>query len=231
MTCLRRLLPSTFLLLVAWMSAHAVDRREGGYAGTTDQGHDAVVYNFIKHFNYEQYYYAYMHQWTWNNDNRVDDMSFAVFGGHGNTWYIQTLDGGVDLANAGSGGGSGYGTKNAKFVAFESCDVVPSPLEVADWYTNWTHEPNDVMDGVHQILGFHTLSWQSTDQDITDYMGSRMHSGYAVWESWFDAINARGTGDEFGAAVMYPPKDGETYASIGSNPPSNMTWLRIWYQY
>ena len=36
----------------------AVDLEEGGYAGTTDEGHDTVVYNFLKHFNYEQYYYS-----------------------------------------------------------------------------------------------------------------------------------------------------------------------------
>jgi hypothetical protein len=219
------------LVALAGAPARAVDRQEGGYAGTTDQGHDEVVYNFLKHFHYEQYYYAYMHQWTWNNDNRVDAMNFAVFGGHGNTWYIQTLDGGVDLANAGPGALGGYGTRNAKFIAFESCDVVTSPLENADWYTKWTREPNDVFDGVHQILGFHTLSWQSTDQNVTDTFGSLIAQGFGVWESWFAAINSRGRGDEFGSAVMYPPTDGESYAVYGANPPANMTWLRIWYQH
>ncbi len=33
-------------------SAYAVDREEGGYAGTTNEGHDQVVYNFLKHFKY-----------------------------------------------------------------------------------------------------------------------------------------------------------------------------------
>jgi len=211
--------------------AAATDREEGGYAGTTNEGHDTVVYNFLKHFNYEQYYYSYQHQWTWNNDNRVDAMDFAIFAGHGNRWLIAGLDGSVDLSTAGSSSDRGYGSLDAEFIAFESCYVVPSPIEVSNWYSNWTSESDDVFDGVHQILGFHTVSWQSTDQKVTNYFGSRMANNYTVWQSWFDAINAKGRSDEHGSAVMHPSADGDRYGNFVSDPAESHTSLRIWYQY
>jgi hypothetical protein len=212
-------------------SALATDREEGGYAGTTNEGHDTVVYNFLKHFNYEQYYYSYQHQWTWNNNNRVDAMDFAIFAGHGNTWLIAGIDGSVSLTTAGSGGARGYGSLDAEFVAFESCYVVPSPIEESNWYSNWTSESDDVFDGLHQAVGFHTVSWQSTDQNVSDFMGSRMHSNSAVWQSWFDAINSKGRSDEHGSAVMHPSADGDTYGNYVSDPAESSTSLRIWYQY
>jgi hypothetical protein len=189
-----------------------------------------VVLNFLQHFHYEQYYYSYKHQWSTNNNNRVDAMDFAVFGGHGNRWLIAGLDGSVDLSTAGNNSNKGYGNVDAEFIAYESCYVVPSPIEVSDWYTNWT-KPGAVFDGVHQILGFHTVSWQSTDQKVTDYFGSRMANGYAVWSSWFDAIDAKGRNDEHGSAVMHPSTEGDSYASFVSDPPIDSTSLKLWYQY
>ncbi len=212
-------------------SLTAADRKEGGYAGTTDQGHDEVVYNFLKHFSYEQYYYARTFQFGDLNNQRVDAMDFAIFAGHGNQWFIATTDGGVDLSNVGSSLNWGWGDTNAKFVAFESCDVVPSPIEVSDWWTNWVREPGGPFDGVHQVLGFRTLSWQSTDQDITDDFGQLISSNQGVWESWFAAINDRGRSDEMGSAVMYPPADGESYLNFGPQAPITHQNLRVWYQY
>lgn len=209
----------------------AVDREEGGYAGTMGQGHDTVIYNFLKHFNYEQYYWGYKHQWSTNNNNRVDAMDFAIFAGHGSAWFISLLDGGVSLTTAGSGSHKGYGNVDAEFVAFESCKVVPSPMEKSNWYSNWTSESDDVFDGLHQALGFRTNSYQSTDQKVTDYFGSRIHSGYAVWQAWFDAINAKAHSYEHGSAVMHPSADGDTYGSFVTDPPETSTSLRVWYQY
>jgi hypothetical protein len=211
---------------------YAVDREEGGYAGTKGQGHDVVIYNFLKHFNYEQYYWGYKHQWSYNNNNRVDAMDFAIFAGHGNRWLISLIDGTVSLTTAGSSSSNkGYGNVDNEFVAFESCKVVPSPLDVTDWYSNWTSESDDVFDGLHQALGFRTDSYQSTDQKVTDYFGNRIKYNYGVWESWFDAINAKARSDEMGAAVMYPPCDGDTYGNFAPDPPETHSWLRIWYQY
>lgn len=219
------------LMTLAAAPVFAVDYEEGGYAGTTDEGHDTVVYNFLKHFNYEQYYYSYKHQWTWNNNNRVDAMDFAIFGGHGNKWKVFGLDGGADLKTAGSSSHLGYGNLDAEFVAFESCYVVPSPIEVTDWWSNWTSSNNGIFDGLHQAMGFHTVSWQSTDQKVTDYFGSRVKNNYAVWQAWFDAINAKGKSDEHGSAVMHPSADGDRYGNVVADPAINHTSLRLWYQH
>jgi hypothetical protein len=205
--------------------------KEGGYAGTKDQGHDEVVYNFLKHFSYEQYYYARTFQFGDYNNQRVDAMDIAIFAGHGNQWFISTTDGGVDLSSVGSSLNWGWGDNNAEFVVFESCDVVPSPIEVSDWWTKWVQEPGGSFDGLHQALGFRTLSWQSTDQDITDDFGGRVRNNSGVWECWFDAINNQGRSDEMGSAVMYPPADGDTYYNFVADPPYNHQNLRVWYQY
>lgn len=218
-------------LVLAATAIPALAREEGGYAGTKDQGHDEVVYNFLKHFSYEQYYYARTFQFVDINNQRVDAMDIAIFAGHGNQWFISTTDGGVDLGNVGSSANWGWGDFNAEFIAFESCDVVPSPIEVADWWSNWVKEPGGSFDGLHQALGFRTLSWQSTDQDVADYFGGAIANNSGVWESWFDAINNEGLSDEMGAAVMYPSADGDTYYSFVSDPPYNHQNLRIWYQY
>jgi hypothetical protein len=227
----KRAIATGMALASVVLASNALALEEGGYAGTTDEGHDTVVYNFLKHFSYEQYYYSYKHQWTWNNNNRVDAMDFAIFAGHGNKWYITGLDGGVDLSIAGAGSARGYGNVDAEFVAFQSCYVVPSPIEVADWYSKWTNGSSDVFDGLHQALGFHTVSWQSTDEKITDYFGSRIASNYKVWQSWFTAINVKGRSDEHGSAVMHPSAENDTYYSVVADPAENHSALKIWYQY
>ena len=89
------------VLMIPTVNA-VVDREEGGYAGHKGQGHDVVVYNFLKHFDWEQYYWGYKHQWSYNNNNRVDAMDFAIFAGHGNRWLIALLDGHVSLTTAGN---------------------------------------------------------------------------------------------------------------------------------
>lgn len=232
MRALRSAIHLLALLLVAWLpSAALAQGEEGGYAGTKDQGHDEVVYNFLKHFSYDQYYYAKTFQFGDLNDIRVDNMDIAIFGGHGNKWLVGCTDGNVDLSNIGSGPDWGWGDTDLEFMAFESCYVVPSPIEVSDWWTNWVAEPGGAFDGLHQAVGFRTVSWQSTDQDVSDEFGDRIADGAAVWQAWFDAINDEAESDEMGAAVMYPPADGDTYRHFVADPPYNHQNLRIWYQY
>ena len=219
----------TFLVIAGPVGA--VDRWEGGYVGSRTEG-DATtpVWNFIKHFSYNQYYWAETFQFGSYNNERVDKMDFSYFVGHGNPWSIKCQSTWIDLDTAGSTSHEGWGDRNAEFVTLHACQVVASPLEVADWYSAWTNA-DGVFDGVHQVLGFRTNASMSCDQDISDYFGSRIDSGAAVWQSWFDAIWLRGDGTECGAAVMYPPCDGDSYASFTSDPPADHTWLRIWYQY
>lgn len=219
------------LMSTATGVALAADYEEGGYAGTRDQGHTTVVYNFLKHFSFEQYYYSAQSQWASNNNARVDNMDFSVFGGHGAPWTILGEDGlVVDLTKAGSRGNLGYGDADCEFVAFESCKVVPSPIEKADWYTNWTRS-GGIFDGLHQALGFRTNSYQSTDQDVTDWFGIQIKLDYAVWQAWFLSIDIAAYSYEYGSAVMYPAASNDTYSTHCPDPPKDHTDLTVWYQY
>ena len=217
-------------VMVASISQLQAGDEEGGYVGTLSEGHDTVAYNFIKHWSYEQYYYSAEHQWTWNNDNRIDNMDIALFAGHGNTWLIQGQDGvSVDLSDAGDTSDDGYGDLDCEFVAFESCYVVPSPIEESDWYTPWTNG-NGVFDGLHQAVGFRTVSYQSTDQKVSNYFGNHVEHGDEIWATWFNAINAKALASEKGSAVMHPSCDGDTYYSFAPDPSPTSGSLRVWYQ-
>lgn len=210
----------------------AADLKEGGYIGSKNEGNEEVVYNFLKHFNYEQYYYAYKRQFSYNNNKWVDAMDFAFFSGHGNKWLIATMDGTVDLKTAGYSSHQGWGNIRSKFVAFESCKVVPSPLETSSWWQPWVKPENkDLFDGVRQVLGFRSYSYMSTDQDIAYYLGARMQASASPWRAWFQAISRYGLSDEYGSAVMYPRAENDTYGRFSAKPPAASTWLKVWYQY
>ena len=231
----RRGLFSLLLLLLIigrpTCEALAVDRLEGGYVGSKTEG-DATtpVWNFINNFKYDQYFYAEPFQFDSYNNERVDKMNFSYFVGHGSPWQIKCQSNWIDLRTAGATADKGWGDNNAKFVTLHACNVVASPIEVADWYSAWTN-PKGVFGGIHQVLGFHTYASQSCDQDISEYFGSRVKAGSSVWQAWFDAIWLRGDGTEKGSAVMYPPSEGDSYAAWSYDPPADHTWLRIWYQY
>lgn len=225
-------LTGVFLICLGFVlqPVHAVDRWEGGYVGSKTEG-DATtpVWNFIKHFSYEQYYWAETFQFSTYNNERVDKMDFSYFVGHGSPWAIKCQSTWVDLTTAGSSSHKGWGNRNAEFVTLHACQAVPSPLEVADWYSPWTNA-GGVFDGIHQVLGFRTNASMSCDQDISNYFGSRIHAGGLVWQSWFDAIWLYGNGTERGAAVMYPTAENDSHQFFIVDPPENHTWLKIWYQ-
>lgn len=222
---------AALLFVLGTVPLTAADHEEGGYAGTKGEGHDTVVYNFLKHFSYNQYYWTVGWQWGAGNDQRVDAMDIAVFGGHGAPWSIKTIDGWIDLSTIANTDAWGWGDVDVDFVAFESCKVVPSEIERADWWTNWVQEPGGAWDGVHQIMGFRTDSYQHTDQDVTDYFGARVRANYAIWQSWFDASIEEADADEMASVVFHPPAEFETYASIGADPPYDSNWIGLWYQW
>ena len=215
--------------------AHAVDREEGGYCGN-DPTTPSVVYSFLKEFNYEQYYWAHPSQFTTNNNNRVDEMDFAYYCGHGAPWYIGTYSGGVNLRTAGASSHIGYGNRDLEFIVFHSCKVVPSPREYpTSWWQHWVSESDDIFDGLHQAIGFRTNAAISSAPGIANYFARRVRAGYTIWPSWFAAINARGISGrkdlDMGSVVMHPSTEWDSYASFAPDPPQSHTNLRIWYQY
>lgn len=231
----------TLFIMCFSLSAPSSANIEGGYCGNDPTTPD-VVWNFIKHFNYEQFYWACDHQFTHNNNNRVDAMNFAYYCGHGAPWtigYYSNCAGSgsssyIDLSTAGSSSHRGYGDTNLNFIVFHSCKVVPSPIETNNWWQNWVSEPDDIFDGLHMVLGFRTSALIATATGIADFYGSRMAGvNYVLW-SWFDAIDARGdhsSGYDYGCAVMYPPAEDDKYnGTMVADPSENETWLKVWYQ-
>lgn len=229
-------------LLITGISTKSYAQYEGGYCGN-DPTTPGVVWNFIKHFSYEQYYWACGNQFTYNNNNRVDLMHFAYYCGHGAPWYIgyysncagSGSSSYINLATAGYSSHKGYGDRNLNFIVFHSCKVIPSPIETSNWWQNWVSESDDIFDGLHMALGFRTYSLISTAPGIANFYGTRMAGvNYVLW-SWFDAINAKGnhsSGYDYGCAVMYPPAQNDKYnGTMIVDPPENHTWLTAWYQY
>ncbi len=213
------------------LTSSAVAGEEGGYAGTYNQGHSTVVYNFLRWFSYDQYYWSKDFCWENSNDYYVDNMDIAVFAGHGSPWYFVGTDNrGVDLRYVGNGYSDGYGDDDCEFVAFQSCKVVPSPIESSSWAYNWTRS-SGVFDGLHQAMGFRTNSYQSTDQDVTNRWGMYVRYGYGVWQSWFWAIDAEAYSSEHGSAVMHPTTQNDTYYNFVNDPSSSSSWLTVWYQH
>lgn len=236
-TCL--VLTASFLFT---FSTHAMAWEEGGYCGN-DPTTPGVVYNFIKHFDYEQYYWASEPMFTWANNSYVDSVDFAYYCGHGNQYII-----GVYSNGAGSGAstyinlgsvGDGFGDTDLEFLALHSCQTIPSSRERSDWWSAWMGN-DSIFNGLHQALGFRSNAIISTADDISNYFGARMAGNNAVWQSWFDAINAEGyhTGfwfwselAEFGSAVMTPgaQNDRYKYSHAADENPNN--GLVNWYQY
>ncbi len=223
---------SLVMVMLMWTTANkAADRQEGGYVGSGGQIAVDCVWNFIKHFNYEQYYWSKDFQFTSYNNYRVDQMDFSFYCGHGNQWYItMSDDGGVDLSTAGNTSQKGWGDNNCEFIAFESCDVIPSPLEVTDWWSNWVKD-GAPFDGLHQAVGWRTVAYFAHCREICDDFGGRVHAGYAIWQAWFDAINAESDLDEMGCAVMNPRCNMDTHGVFAADPSANDQRLQVWYQY
>ena len=224
------------------LPAIEIDNKEGGYVYQyTDPSEDRFldnVWNFIHHFSYEQYYWCECLGFTRYNNRFVDAVDFAYYSGHGNNWYITMGPGAyylprhVALDSAGSPNRSrGWGDRSMEFVTFQSCAVIPGPPDLDDWYSKWTTEPYDLFDGLHQAIGYRTISYSGNG--ISNNYGNRIHHNEACWQAWFNAVNDERNGfyPGYASAVMYPECDGDSYGCFAADPPHDHTWLRIWYQY
>lgn len=100
----------------------------------------------------------------------------------------------------------GYGDADQAFIIFHSWQSVPSPIEVADWYSPWTSGNDDIFDGLHQALGFRTKAPGLTVSGIASYFGERMAK---PWPRWRSSANPRA----FGA-------DATCYHSSGIRQPA-----------
>lgn len=171
------------------------NREIGGYVDQAESRFVRNVWNFIKNFKtyqnvgshsykYTQYYWAEPFQFTGNShDDYVDSVDLAYVAGHGNYHYIQTNQSqglGVNLKTVPAYGDTG---DDLEWLVIESCYTVSSAPEKSNWWSDYS----GMFGGLHQLVGFHTLSW--SDNGIPNNFAGKLKSNGAIWQSWFDAVN------------------------------------------
>jgi len=230
----------TLALLSALAATSVQAQEEGGYV--YNHGEDRFVdnvYNFLKHFPYEQYYWAQHWQFGSSNNYYVDAMDFAYYSGHGNNLFLGMGPGSsspqyVDIRTAGTTSNGGWGDRDLEFIVFQSCKVIPAPIDVADWWSEWVG-PGDVFQGLHMALGYRTNSYSGNG--ISNNFANRVAGGQAVQPAWFAAVNDERSwwlGSDYpgyASAVYYCGLRYDVYPSYAADPPDNHYSLCIVYQY
>ncbi|MFT7484931.1 MAG: hypothetical protein ACI9F9_000777 [Candidatus Paceibacteria bacterium] len=223
------------LLFAGLAAAPASAGEEGGYVYNHGEARfQANVYNFIRHFNYDQYLWCQSYMFNTSNTNYVDNMDFAYYSGHGNNWYMG-MGPGASTSGVSINSSCKWGNTDLEFIVFQSCKVVPSPMDRFDWYARWVGGTNGVFQGLHQAIGYRTNS--NSGNGISNNYGSRISSGQCVWQAWFNAVDDErawwygSTYPGFASVVLYPGLDYDTYYSFGVDPPDNHSSLRSYYQY
>lgn len=206
---------------------------EGGYVYNKGESRFVNnVYNFIKHFNYEQYFWCEADLFTTNDHLYVDNMDFAYYSGHGNNFFLG-MGPGTSGGNVSIGSATKWGNWDLEFIVFQSCKVVPAPIDRSDWYQRWIGS-NDTFQGLHQAIGYRTNS--NSGNGISNNYGGRIRSNQRCWQAWFAAVDderywSGGTYPGYASVVLYPGLDNDRYYSFGADPPAGHNSLRIYYQY
>jgi hypothetical protein len=241
------LLCLSFLLVLFNTSSFALE--EGGYVGAPFWNDANTVWNFLRNFNYEQFYWAYDFMFRNMNNYFVDDMDIAYYCGYGFWTRWVTVFGTwpwwwspVDYAYFGNSGHRGYGDVDLEFLVMHASYSIPTPWSVWDWYSAWITEPNDIFDGMHQLHGFWTPRYYYTAPRISRNYGWMVSRGFNMWFSWNFSVWRYGARIywwpwpwswliERGAVVMWPPSMWDRYWAMWCpDPPQNHRWLWIWYQ-
>lgn len=240
------------LVLFTIRTADAGDRLIGGYVDNADARFVRNVWNFIKNFQgwqnvggnrweYSQYYWADPVEFNSQHLNYVDKMDFAYFSGHGNHYYCQTnasTSTGFDLRSCPGFGNLATGG-HLKFLIIESCYTVTTCPDVAgDWWTPWG---SSIFQGLHQLVGFHTLS--NSDNGIPNNFAGKLKANGGIWQSWFNAVNeerswinnpTNSDGSPYpglASTVLYTSTQNETLGNYGANPAGGTGGMYTYWQY
>ena len=230
-----------FALLICGM---AQARTMGGYVATAEDRFVRNVWNFVKEFPagttvggvpyyYNQYLWAEPYMFTGSNDYYIDAVDFAYCSGHGNRYLFETnkWNGTYVYFPTQIPTNNGWGDYNMEFIVFQSCAVIPSSREVADWWTPWAR----ALKGVHQIVGYRTNSY--SDNGISNNFARKIKAGGCVWQSWFDAVNEerswwRGSFyPGYASALWYESTKYDRLYSAQSPDPYGFSGLWNWHQY
>lgn len=188
------ILAFSFVLIFSTFSFSG-SRKIGGYVDQAESRFERNVWNFIKNFKtpknvgshswqYDQYYWAEPFQFTGNSHRSyVDAVDLAYVAGHGNYHLFQTnkaLGLTVNLKTVPQYGNSG---DDLEFLIIESCYTVSSAPEKSNWWSDYTN----MFGGLHQLVGFHTLS--QSDNGIPNNYAHKLKRNGGVWQSWFDSVD------------------------------------------
>ena len=240
------------LLLIAFVlsclsitpTSHAADREIGGYVDQAEDRFVRNVWNFVKNFQgfqnigsnrYQevQYYWAEPFEFDSNHQDFVDKMDLAYVAAHGSAYYVQTKKAtgdGVDLQSCPAYGDLAHGG-DLEFLIIESCSTIATAPDVSgDWWTPWT----SIFQGLHQAVGFHTLSY--SDNGIPNRYAGKLKANGGVWQSWFDAVNEeRSYAGQFypghAAAIMYTTTENDRLGSYAADPAGGAVNMLTWWQY
>jgi len=231
-------------------TTHAADREIGGYVDKAESRFVRNVWNFVKNFqswqnigsySYKetQYYWAEPYMFDSLHQNYVDKMDVAYVAGHGNGYYIQTnqsLGQGVDLRYV-----QPYGdlanNGDLEFMIIESCYTVSTAPEHSNWWSPYA----DMFGGLHQLVGFHTLS--NSDNGIPNNYANKLKANGGVWQSWFAAVNeerywifnpTNSDGSPYpglASAVMYSTTQNDRLGSYAADPAAGTAGMVTWWQY
>lgn len=245
----RKLVSSLCLLtasVVSVPSALAADREIGGYVDRAESRFVRNVWNFVKNFQgfqtiganrYKnvQYYWAEPFMFDSSHENYVDKMDLAFFAGHGSPYYIQTNQStgqGVDLRTVPAYGDLAH-NGDLEFMVIESCSTVASAPDAADWWTPFS----PMFQGLHQLVGFRTLSY--SDNSIPNNYANKLKANGGVWQSWFAAINEErywaGSSNAaypgMGSAIMYTSTENDRLGAYAADPAGGTAGMKTWWQY
>lgn len=231
-------------------NAVAADREIGGYVDKAEDRFVRNVWNFVKNFQSwstvgshrylnTQYYYNQPYMMTTSHQNYVDKMDLAYIAGHGSDYYIQTnksLSQGVDLRSVPAYGDLAT-SGDLEFMIIESCYTVTTRPET----TNWASPYSGMFRGLHQLVGFHTLS--NSDNGIPNNYAHKLKANGGVWQSWFAAVNeerywifnpTNSDGSPYpglASAIMYGSTENDRLGSYAADPAGGTNGMKTWWQY
>lgn len=237
-------------LACASLNSFAADREIGGYVDKAEDRFVRNVWNFVKNFQSwqtvgshrylnTQYYYNQPYMMTTSHQNYVDKMDLAYIAGHGSAYYIQTnksLSQGVDLRTVPAYGDLATGG-DLEFMIIESCNTVATLPEVA----NWSSPYSAMFRGLHQLVGFHTLS--NSDNGIPNNYAHKLKANGGIWQSWFAAVNeerywifnpTNSDGSPYpglASAIMYGSTENDRLGSYAADPAGGTSGMKTWWQY
>ncbi len=177
----------------------ADSRQIGGYVAQAEDRFVRNVWNFIKYYDSSQSVgshswkrdqYYWMEPWVFEGSHAsyVDSQDLSYVACHGGPWVMACHDGigDVDLRNAPPYGDLPNGG-DLEFFIVESCStIVAAPDPSFDWNGWRNNGPGGIFAGLHQAMGFRTLSY--SDNWVPKWFALRTKSNEIVWSSWFWAV-------------------------------------------